>query len=551
MYADRSYRHRSFQRWFCIAISFFLGTGYLVLLPAVAEPDLSVFSSGSGEATLLFPPGGGAVTNVSISLEKDRKIHDFTLNLHGGMHNGSYPGNVGMDVGGDGTAEWSRQGILNRTVTVNGSDVADALTSILSSGDSGLQNVVLKFTSASQGRLVLSGLMVNYNGAPRVNLSNAPAGEIPPQFLEEDGSASYPGLDLDRFFDDDNGDELSYNVTNLNSGPHISARTENGRIFFSTTEDWFGSETLDVTATDPFGEEARASLVVKVNGTGDIPRFLSFDPFEEEVNLKEGDSITFSAEVDDPDEEGLNYRWFVGGDEVSGEDGTNYTYSPGYEDAGSVSVLLRVMSGSDYISHGWTVEVENVNFDPVAVIENPRVLTGGATYSSDVETNLSARGSSDPDGYLASYLWTSDRDGEVSRFRYDSVLLSPGNHTLTLTVTDDEGGRAYASVDVTVEGIGVLVDRDEKGESGAPWTIIIIIIAVAIPVAGAVAAAVIVKRRGRSSLAGGPDATGHTGRERRSANDGTKGAGDDESDEEGGRERVPSREGEKGGGGRK
>ncbi len=69
---------------------------------------------------------------------------------------------------------------------------------------------------------------------------------------------------------------------------------------------------------------------------------------------------------------------------------------------------------------------------------------------------FSAFGSNDPDGSIVRYQWDLDANGSfetdaTSADGYvDYVYSKPGNYTVTLQVTDDQGGIATASVTVTV-----------------------------------------------------------------------------------------------------
>jgi hypothetical protein len=100
---------------------------------------------------------------------------------------------------------------------------------------------------------------------------------------------------------------------------------------------------------------------------------------------------------------------------------------------------------------------------PLAVATvTPRVSSEGDPVTFD------ASGSSDPDGSIISYQWTEDsgtlsRVSGVKKMKASSVLstevsfttstLGVGLHTITLTVTDDDGATGMDEVNVTVNAL--------------------------------------------------------------------------------------------------
>jgi glucuronoarabinoxylan endo-1,4-beta-xylanase len=96
--------------------------------------------------------------------------------------------------------------------------------------------------------------------------------------------------------------------------------------------------------------------------------------------------------------------------------------------------------------------------------------------SSGTETLFfNGTGSSDPDGFIASYEW---REGNnlIATGATDSVEFSVGIHNITLTVTDNEGATATSKVEFTIyaknyqdSNIGL---EAECGVVGANWEII-------------------------------------------------------------------------------
>jgi len=157
-------------------------------------------------------------------------------------------------------------------------------------------------------------------------------------------------------------------------------------------------------------------------------------------------------------------------------------------------LIVNISNGIDHVAHGWSIIVQNVQQDPVANIDEPTKTVSGAAYGNRAGIDLSAEGSMDPDGVIISYLWTSSIDGDISTSSLDNVKLSPGNHTITLKVTDNEGIIDIDQIEIAVEGMPV---NDKKREN-TPWSIIIVSLILLILVA-AMLVLIILKMKERQS----------------------------------------------------
>ncbi len=90
-------------------------------------------------------------------------------------------------------------------------------------------------------------------------------------------------------------------------------------------------------------------------------------------------------------------------------------------------------------------------------VNQPPVAVASATPDSGPEplsVQLSSAGSSDADGTIESYAWDFG-DGESSILANPThIFAAAGTYTVTLTVTDDRGGRGSTTVTVTVTTAG-------------------------------------------------------------------------------------------------
>lgn len=104
-----------------------------------------------------------------------------------------------------------------------------------------------------------------------------------------------------------------------------------------------------------------------------------------------------------------------------------------------------------------TVLPANANLDPIA-----DAGAGQLILTPQSSITLDGSGSSDPDGFLTTYLWEKISGGSAT-ITDDSAVsttvtgLVAGNYTFRLTVTDNEGATNSDEVNITVQDAGALV----------------------------------------------------------------------------------------------
>lgn len=87
------------------------------------------------------------------------------------------------------------------------------------------------------------------------------------------------------------------------------------------------------------------------------------------------------------------------------------------------------------------------NFAPVSIIDSP---ADGSSFSSNFLIPFDGSSSYDPDGYIVSYSWESDKDGIIGNLAVFNARLSVGAHTITLEVTDNGGRTSGTSITLTI-----------------------------------------------------------------------------------------------------
>ncbi|MBW2974553.1 hypothetical protein KY366_02445, partial [Candidatus Woesearchaeota archaeon] len=149
------------------------------------------------------------------------------------------------------------------------------------------------------------------------------------------------------------------------------ARDEDGdRLFYSFTRpldnegNWqtgygdAGSYSITVTVSD--GElNTSTDVLLVVNKRNIGPAINSSSPEQEELEISEGDSISFSVKAYDLNKDSLAYAWQVDDKIISRK--ASYTYRAGYTDAGRHSIKVIVSDGEEKEEKGWDVWVNDVD----------------------------------------------------------------------------------------------------------------------------------------------------------------------------------------------
>lgn len=220
-----------------------------------------------------------------------------------------------------------------------------------------------------------------------------------------------------------------------------------------------GTYTVELTVTDNRGNQASTTQDVTVADAAPEAGF-TWNPQEPEA----GETVSFSDTSADPEAGSLSHEWTFG----DGETTTAANPDHVYQAPGTYAVTLNVTDSqgqTDTITQQLTVveaspddQADDESDDeddgdqadsgddgqaPVAEIEvSPETpLVGQTVTFRDV--------SSDPDGEIASLSWTFGDSVSSEKTPANHTYAEPGEYTVTLTVTDDQG--ATNSTTVTIE----------------------------------------------------------------------------------------------------
>ena len=206
--------------------------------------------------------------------------------------------------------------------------------------------------------------------------------------------------------------------------------------------------TVRLTVSDDDGGTTFQEITVTVHNVAPTIQQMNANP----QTINEGQTVNFSANATDPGgaNDPLSYSWNFG----DGGTGSGASTSHTYTDDDQYTVTLTVSDGDG----GTDVETRTVTVQNV----NPTANAGGP-YSAIVDRPIQFNGSgSDPgDDDVLTYTWDLDNDGQYDDYtgRYPSkTYTSTGTYTVSLRVTDDDGGSDTddATVQVT-EGTQVTV----------------------------------------------------------------------------------------------
>ena len=410
-----------------------------------ATGNSSNYVDNRGHVSMIATVSGAAFQTTT--MDTDYVSLDYSGSLQ------TWPENLTMDVGNDGSVEWSHPARLQGKQTFTGAQFVSGLQRAVDLASGPTVNVPFKIHCAKAGSISLSNLSVSHDMKDR---PPAPNGTIPDLYMDEGQNATL--LDLGEYFLDDNGvGNLKFTVVYQQDPSKVAAKMnpDGHRVDFSApTKYWFGAEEFRVRATDARGQWAESN-----NFTVNV-RFLDHPPALEPVeglNAVEGVPFEQTFSATDPDmaydaNESLSFSidtallkvnsasgkvWFIPQNKDVGAHEFNVTVSDHYGQKASMAVTLTV---------------ENVNNPPKLVYNVP-----GNQFTVPEDAPFYFRfNATDPDvdigfDYLTfstnSSLFNITPDGAINFTPDDKDV---GIHRFRITVTDSGELRDSANFTMAV-----------------------------------------------------------------------------------------------------
>jgi len=236
---------------------------------------------------------------------------------------------------------------------------------------------------------------------------------------------------------DADGDSLTYTADPLPTGATFSGSS----FTWSPGLDQSGAYTVTFTVTDSNGASDSEEVTVTVNNVNQVPVLGLIGS----QSVNEGEPLSFTVSGSDADGGTLTYSatnvpaWasFNAGSQT-------FSGTPGFSDAGSVTITFTVTDGTASDSEDVVITVNNVNQAPVLDLIGSKSVNEGELLSftvtaTDLDTGDTITYTADPLPAGATFSGSS--------FTWTPGLDQAGAYTVTFTVTD---GTASDSEDVVI-----------------------------------------------------------------------------------------------------
>jgi hypothetical protein len=253
--------------------------------------------------------------------------------------------------------------------------------------------------------------------------------------------------------DGDDGGAIGVNATVIL--PNLSPATYSVGLSGLAANCAVGDNPRDVAVTAGATENTTFSVVCSLLNQPPVAD-AGLDQTVTDADNSGSEDVTLDGSASiDADGTIASWVWTEGGLEIASGEAPTATFAVGVH-----TVVLTVTddggaTGTDEVMV--TVEAFVGNQDPTADAGPDQTITD-ADNSGDEDVTLDGSASTD-DGTIVSYSW-SENSVEFSTEIMPTVTLAVGAHTITLTVTDDEGATGTDDVAITVNAPTVFFATD-------------------------------------------------------------------------------------------
>ena len=219
-----------------------------------------------------------------------------------------------------------------------------------------------------------------------------------------------------------------------------------------------GTYTITYTAVDSAGNSAvKTRSVLVLEAPNSMPTANAGVDKTTEVNM----AVTITGSGSDSDGTIVSYEWRFGSTVIGTTAEINYTPTT----SGDHTLTLTVTDDDGATDSDSMI----VTVTEAVVLNQAPTANAGPDKSVEAGQDVVINGSgSDSDGTIVAYEWKNGSTviGTYATLLYRSLVI--GNHTLTLTVTDNEGATGVDTVVVTV--IKVVTNQAPAANAGADKT---------------------------------------------------------------------------------
>lgn len=249
---------------------------------------------------------------------------------------------------------------------------------------------------------------------------------------------------------DIDGDRLSYNLVQAPAHGSFDITTQT----YTPTTNYNGADSFTFKVNDGTVDSAPASITVTVKSVNDAPVATA-----QTVSFLEDTSKTITLVGTDTDGDDLTYS-VVTAPAHGTFDGTTYTPTANYH--GDDSFTFKANDGLlDSIPATISLVISSVNDAPTVSIDTN--TTGMILPEYNVTFDAVAN---DVDGTVESYRWVEGVTELSTEASFSKNDFSGGEHTITLTVVDNDGDTATETVTINVWQPTIIGETNEFGAGG-------------------------------------------------------------------------------------
>ncbi|MBU0666399.1 MAG: Ig-like domain-containing protein [Nanoarchaeota archaeon] len=252
-------------------------------------------------------------------------------------------------------------------------------------------------------------------------------------------------LDLDLYFSDpDKHDDLTFEVSNPNN-VMLEINHDTNEMFMNPAIDWFGNESINITAVDSEGLNATIEFIFEVKPVNDLPIFENYEP----VHLYEGELVELFIEAFDADNDTLTYSVFDLPDGASFHEQA-FSWGPNFDQTGNYNITFRADDGIGFAEVVLQITVGDVYINVAPKIESFYPETN--LVINETDSQLFSIVTSDDNNDELTYQWFVDSElkSENLEFLFTTNYNSEGEHVVQVFVSDGELNTTHSWI-ITVQ----------------------------------------------------------------------------------------------------